>query len=101
MDKIFQLGRISMILPAHVLSQGPSGNHMDGYQNMMYFWGGGIVMWVLLLAVVGILVYFLMQNIHSRQSGDTSHDTPLEILKKRYARGEITKEELEDMKKSL
>ena len=58
-------------------------------------------MWILLLVVVGIVIYFLMQNAHSGQTEDTSHDTPLEILQKRYARGEITKNEFEDMKKSL
>jgi len=58
-------------------------------------------MWILVLAIMGILAYFLKQNVHFRPMGDTSHETRLEILKKRYARGEITQEEFEDMKKSL
>ena len=58
-------------------------------------------MWILLLIVIGILVYFLVQNLSSRGSPGTSDETPLEILEKRYARGEITKDEFEDMKRSL
>jgi putative membrane protein len=69
--------------------------------HMMNFWGGGAIMWVLLLIIIGILVYFLAQNLSSGASVGTSKDTPLEILKKRYARGEITKDEFEEMKRSL
>ena len=58
-------------------------------------------MWILLFVAIGILIYFLMQNLHSRQNGDLSNETPQEILQKRYARGEITREELEKMRRSL
>jgi putative membrane protein len=74
---------------------------MDGYGRVTHFWGGSIVMWVLSLVVIGVLVYSLTQNLHPKQALDTSEDTQLETLKKRYARGEITKDEFEEMKQSL
>jgi len=68
---------------------------------MMHFGGGSIVMWILALVVVGILIYLVMQNVRSHEGGDTPHETPLEVLQKRYARGEITREEFDEMKRSL
>ena len=58
-------------------------------------------MWIFLSVVIGVLVYFLIQNLYAKQTPHTSDDTPLEILKKRYARGEITKGEFERMRQSL
>ena len=51
---------------------------------------------ILLLALIPI--YFLL-----RRNYGTSHSSPdaLEILKVRYARGELTKEEYERMKQDL
>jgi putative membrane protein len=65
-------------------------------------WSGGgwlmmIFLWVLI--IVGIVIvtkWFANQTSHS-----THEDTAMEILKKRYARGEISKEEYEQMKKDL
>ena len=37
----------------------------------------------------------------NRQGGDAGGRTPLDILKERYSRGEITREEFEWMKKDL
>lgn len=64
------------------------------------FYGGGI-MWVFwILIIVGI--FFLFQTIAKRNSGGSADkETPMEILKKRYARGEIEEEEYERRKKEL
>ncbi len=77
------------------------GDHMDGYGHMMGPWGGGIVMWLLMLVLVGVLVYLLVKGSGAGGFGVTSRETPLDILKKRYARGEITKEQFDEMKKDL
>jgi len=58
-------------------------------------------MWILLLAGIGIGAYLIVQNMHAKQRLHGSEDAPLEILKKRYARGEITKDEFERMRRSL
>jgi len=101
MNRVLELGRMFGISPVCVLAQGSGGSHMDGYRHVMSSWTGDIAMWILLIVVVGILVPFPMQNLHPKQTPDTSNDTPLEILEKRYARSEITKEEFEEMKRLL
>jgi putative membrane protein len=67
-----------------------------------YFFHGGGFMWVFwILIIVGI--FFLVQNMmrgNSEQSS-TNKESPLEILKKRYARGEIEEEEYERRRKEL
>jgi putative membrane protein len=92
--------------PVCALAQNDRGTHMDdgpidGYGHMMDSWGGGVVMWLLLLIVVGVLVYFLVKASQAGGSRPTPQETPLDILKKRYARGEITKEQFDEMKKDL
>jgi putative membrane protein len=75
---------------------------MIGYRHMMSFWGGGLVVWIILPVAIGAMIYLVTRNLYASQMDDASrHETPLEILKQRYARGEITKDEFERMKQSL
>ena len=74
-----------------------------GWMPMMgYGFGhGGMFMWIIFLVVIGLVVYFIAQN--RRTKGQTSflNESHMDILKKRYAKGEIAKEEYERMKKDL
>ncbi len=68
-----------------------------------YGWGmgfGGIFMIIFWVFVILIVVY-LVQSAVRGGKGQEQKETPLEILKKRYAAGEITKEEFERMKDDL
>jgi putative membrane protein len=59
-------------------------------------------MGILLLVAVGLIVYLVVRNETKKRDLDTREtDTPLEIAKRRYARGEITKKEFEQLKKDL
>jgi len=51
--------------------------------------------------LVGIGVYFLFRVSKSKGSDVSNIETPSDILKKRYAKGEIDKEEFERKKKDL
>jgi putative membrane protein len=64
-------------------------------------WGMGWGMWFppLLLILVVLLFYFLSDNRRRIRNG--GHESAREILKRRYASGEITKEQFEEMKKDI
>ncbi|MDP2983280.1 MAG: SHOCT domain-containing protein [Candidatus Latescibacter sp.] len=66
-------------------------------------WGGlfmGFFMLVFWIVIIGA-AYVIIRNISHKGGGIISSETPLDILKKRYARGEISKEEFEQMKRDL
>jgi len=67
--------------------------HHWGY--LMWF-GGGAFMWILFLVLLGVVIYFIWKS-----TGKTIDESPLDILKRRYAKGEITKEEFDGMKRDL
>lgn len=67
-----------------------------------FFMGGMWFGWIFWIVIIGLVIYLIVRLTNQR--GDTSNysnETPLDVLKKRYARGEITKEEFESMKKDL
>ena len=67
-------------------------------------WGGMWMGWLFWIVILGLITWGVVSLIKSasRPSGGGSNgETPLEILKKRYARGEISREEFERMKKDL
>ncbi len=68
------------------------------------FWGGGLVMllfWILVI-VGGVLIFrSLAPGSGQSTSNVPNRETPLDILKARYARGEINKEQFEAMKRDL
>jgi putative membrane protein len=76
-----------------------------------HFWWGGwwmfpMAMPIIMIIVAVVLIYFLFGRGGYRPPWDRypsgrETETPLDILKKRYARGEIKKEEFEQMKKDL
>jgi putative membrane protein len=67
-----------------------------------HFFGGGWMMifwWILIIAVIVIVIRVMMQS--GKKQSKSQDESPLEILKRRYAKGEITKEEYEERKKDL
>ena len=62
---------------------------------------GGMFMWILFLILLGVVIYFIVQNTRSKNLEGQSRETPIDILKKRYAKGEITKEDFDRMKNEL
>jgi putative membrane protein len=48
----------------------------------------------------GAIIYFIV-SAPARMSGRTTEETPLEIARRRYARGEISKEEFDQLRRDL
>ncbi len=68
-----------------------------------YGWGmglGWIYMIVFWAAVVTAVVY-LIKLFERKSESEVLHETPLDVVKRRFAQGEITKEEFERMKDDL
>ena len=67
-------------------------------------WFGPIIMvafWIAVIVAVVFLIRWLMKAPRTGEQWARSEDSALEILKRRYARGEINKEEFEEKKKDL
>lgn len=63
---------------------------------MMFFGGWMIIFWVVVVGLIAWAVIWL-----SRRGGSTPKRSHLDIAKERYASGEISKEEFEEIKKRL
>ena len=94
---------VLLALPAALFAQG--GPFCDygwyGGPHMRFFWGGGFFMWILTIIVVALLIVFGIKLFRLKNVEQGSKESPLDIIKARYARGEITKEQFEAMKKDL
>jgi putative membrane protein len=69
-----------------------------GAGSMMSWFGGGIMMivfWALLIA----LIVWIVREVGGKNSRSASH--ALDILKERYAKGEMSKEEFESKKRDI
>ena len=75
---------------------GSSGH--KGWSGMGLHMAGFGLIWILLLIVAAVLLW---RVLGSRRSSHKNIETPVNILKQRYARGEITKSEFESLKHDL
>ena len=79
---------------------GPMGGRWGHMMNYGYGFGG-MFLWILFVIIIGVVAYFVIQNTRSKTTGTSPQETPLDILKKRYAKGEINKEDFDRMKRDL
>lgn len=76
----------------------------------MWHWGWGFGVFpfflvgaglrVIVIAAIVVGVVYLVRGI-GRRSGTGHGESALDILERRYARGEITREQFEEMKRNL
>jgi putative membrane protein len=106
MKKIY-LFIVLAVVPLLTMCSGPYGHMMGGWDGAGNFecafgYGyGGMFMGILFIILLGVAIYFIVQNIRSRNGIGQAKESPLDILKIRYAKGEVTKEEFDRMKNEL
>lgn len=100
---------INVILISPALAQTGRTNDWHMGRWMMGGWGMGwlgmlimIIFWGLIIAGVVSLIRWLVQNTGSnRNENDSMRPKAIDILKERYARGEINRNEYETMKRDI
>ena len=80
----------------NMMGRGMMGSYPASYAYSNYgYWN---IFWILLFTAVIFLIVWIVYRFGIKK---TAFETPLDILRKRFAKGEITKKEFEDMKKEL
>lgn len=81
---------------------------MHGYGGMMgsYGFGAGwmifgFIFWILIIVGIVLLIKWFIDQSKTVSTEPRATETALDILKKRYARGEIGKEEFEEKRRDL
>jgi len=68
-------------------------------------WGWMVGGWIMMLLFLGLLIaaiVVLVRALTGRSAlGQPSYDSAQEVLRRRYAAGEITKDQFEEMKRTL
>lgn len=108
-----QLWRTILAAPALVASapvlaqtgQQDYGNHM--WDGGWFGWFAGPVMMIVFIAIAVVVVVLLVRWLGGAGHGHPTHPplhtgrAPLDILRERYARGEIDREEFEERRRVL
>jgi putative membrane protein len=92
-----KLATATAVPVAYAFAHGYGWHMMDehyGFYNL-----GGVIMFIVLILLVAVGVYLLLRNKHWVRT--SACEAPLEILKKSYAKGALTKKEFQRMKKEL
>jgi putative membrane protein len=78
----------------------PWGGYMSGMMGMMGFgWGSMFLIPLAFLVLIVLGAYYLVTEFpRTNKSAYHQNQRPLEILKERYAKGEITREQYLEMK---
>jgi putative membrane protein len=106
MKKIYLLIIIGLA-PLLTMCSGPYGPMMGGWDRtgnygcLFGFGYGGMIMGILFLVLACVAIYFIVQSVRSKNGIGQIQESPIDILKKRYAKGEITKDEYDRMKKDI
>lgn len=103
---VFLLGGAGMMGPGMMGGYGGYGM-MSGYGNQFGFGFNPIgtiislVVWAFVIGGIVLLIVWLTRNANRGGLSLGSSESPLDILKARFTKGEITKEQFDQMRKVL
>ena len=69
-----------------------------------FFWNGMWFGWIFWIAIIALIIWAVSNGSNRHRipmNNIPQPETPLEILKRRYAKGEITKEQFDQIKKDI
>ena len=100
---------VTILITVPLILGAVSGWHDGGWGMMGWGTTGGFSWWwfmpIFMILFWGLVIWGIVALVRglsgSRGSDSSRADSALEVLKKRYARGEINKEEYEEKKKDL
>ncbi len=75
---------------------------------MMHWWNSGfgmglwmILWWAIIIGIVAVIIYLIISQVkkqnHPENSTKSGYNKSVAILKEKYAKGEITREEFKQM----
>jgi len=67
------------------------------FSQMGMFHGGGMIVWFVLL----IVIFIVSMSFFKKSNCSIPKSSALDILKSRYAKGEITKDEFQQIKQDI
>jgi putative membrane protein len=95
--KLFLTMAMVLLIPSLALAQFNNFHGNCWGSGMRMFHGGGGFMMMIFFAVILFLVFYFVKHLISRKDGDS--ESAIQILKERFAKGEITQTEYVEMKK--
>jgi putative membrane protein len=89
--------------PRNFGAEGDGMMNMDGMMDGMWWWLAWVVLFLVVVAVIVIASILVTRSLLKRGEGVLSsrRDAALDILKERYARGEIDRDEYEERRTTL
>src|SRR5512146_2040538 len=80
------------------------GNGYGGWMHGGWAWWGmglGFLFWIVLAAALVLIIRAAVSPRADQGAGGAAPETPLDVLQKRYARGDISREEYEQKRRDL
>jgi putative membrane protein len=80
---------------------GPGGMGWGGFGFSPFGWIVMLVFWALIIGGIALLLIWLFGQYGPAAPAPTAPSRAIDILKERYARGEITREQYEEMRRHI
>jgi len=101
MKKFIMIALVPAVLIFAGVCRGYYGERTGVHSDMMFYGHGMLFVWVVVFIIICAVIYLFTQNFHLTRSGRHLNESALDIIEKRYALGEISKDQFLSMKKDI